>query len=227
MKLPQLPLGARKRVAYVAEFLRDPRRISAITRTNDTVLTKVAALLPPEISRMVNVGAGTGDLEKILLRRDQVAQGGKIVSVEPSKWFAPLIPEVTGGDRRVKVINALLHQAMQEITDEFGGERAQVITTSVPISIFTPEQQHEFITMMSELLERDGECLVYIFRDVSEALRKVFPRVDVQKTKGQWIPPWAYTLHRAWKTAPAGIADNMQDHSGSAKQAHVLGQMQP
>ncbi len=201
----RLPLEVRKGWAYLQEFASNPLRISAIARTCDTVLERVCDLLPDNIERMVDVGAGTGDLGRMLLQRGQIARMGKIIAVEPSLRLARLIPEVVKDDR-VTVIQKYLSECRAEIAQELG--RAEVVTFSVPFSTFSEENQKIFLNDVNGILDPHGVCVGFIYADIAEPLQRRFSHVEVTKVKGQKIPPFSYRVYQAWPSLNGDSAKN-------------------
>lgn len=190
--------------AYLAEAALHPRRMCAIAPTSAAVLEEVCREIRGSLQRFVNIGAGTGDLEAMLIDQGKVAPGGQMIAVEPSWLLSTLIRPMANGDKRVHVIQAMFNEALNEIWRKFAlaGGLAEEIATSVPLSKFAPEDLQGFLQHTYDITEPDGGLTAFIIRDMGDEIRKVYPHVSVRDVKGHKFPPMTYRVHRALKKRP-------------------------
>ena len=177
-------------------------KISAIAPTCDRVLEKVSALFPKDTDRWIEVGAGGGGLVRKILD-EKISPGGTVLAIEPDAWFEWFMRHSIQ-DERVTIAKAFASELPPLAEKTFGrGEKARIISTSVPVSMMTPQQQDEFFGTQYDLLEPDGNQIVYIVRDIADVLLRYYPYVTMEKVWGQVIPPMPYRVHHAFKRHPA------------------------
>lgn len=191
--------------AYLLEAAMHPRRMCAIAPTSAVVLQEVCREIRGPLERFINIGAGTGDLEAMLLEQGKIVPNGRMIAVEPSGILSLLIRPMADFDPRVQVVRSMFHEARADIRQRLlaHGGLAQEIATSVPLSKFSPQDLQAFLQESYDLSEPDAGFTAFIVRDVSDEIRKVYPYVSVKEAPGHWLPPMKYRIHRALKKKPS------------------------
>jgi phospholipid N-methyltransferase len=151
------------------------RNVGAVTMSSSYVLRAVLRSLPRSADVIVEHGAGTGVLTRLLLHR--LSPQGRLYAVERSPAFVDHLSGI--GDPRLRVV---AEGAEDVCYDALGvGGRADAVVASIPFSFVTPEDRRAIVARAYEALRPGGVLVVFhqytlLMRDF---MRERFPRVEV------------------------------------------------
>ena len=185
--------------AFGREVYNRNFQIGAMGPTCAAVRRAIFRQMPQGIRHVVNVGAGTGVMERDLgLRenRKRTASLRRWDALEPDPEFADFFRR-TIDDPRVK-----FHQAYSSsLPNIIEPESADMVIATVPK--LPKEQQVEFSRQLFQFVRPGGIYLHAIFRDITKPMSKAtnVPRKDIGiiPANGQWLPPRPYLLQIAKK----------------------------
>ncbi len=169
-------------------------QIGAMGPTCAAVRRAIFRQMPAGARHVVNVGAGTGVMERDLGLREHHKRTASLQrwdALEPDPEFAAFFRR-TVHDPRVR-----FHQ---EYSSSLPGiiepESADMMIATVPK--LPPRQQMEFSRQLFEYVRPGGIYLHAIFRNIREPISKATrirqENIEIIPANGQWLPPQPYLL---------------------------------
>ncbi|MFG2828358.1 class I SAM-dependent methyltransferase [Streptomyces sp. NPDC048434] len=147
--------------AFLVESIRNHRTVGSIAPSGKSLANLLADPLlerAPRISNVLEVGAGTGSVTRVLLPR--IPRGSRLDIVEANAHFAAHLRRLVRGcpnlpekQEQVRVHNAYVEQLTT-------GHRYDVIVSGLPFANFSPRQVEEIMGRYFDLL-RPGGILTY------------------------------------------------------------------
>ncbi|OPC77021.1 translation initiation factor IF-2 [Embleya scabrispora] len=155
-------LGAEGRM-FLREAARDLRTVGAVAPSGPALarlLTDPLTERGARSLRVLEVGAGTGSVTRVLLSR--LPAGSRLGIVEPNPRFVGRLRDLVRGHERVRV-----HEAFVE---ELGiHRRYDVIVSGLPFTNFTADRVEAIMTRYLQLLEPDGTLTYFAYRATRHA----------------------------------------------------------
>ncbi|MFG2532138.1 class I SAM-dependent methyltransferase [Streptomyces sp. NPDC048516] len=147
--------------AFFVESIRNHRTVGSIAPSSKSLAGLLADPLrerAPQISNVLEVGAGTGSVTRVLLPR--MSRGSRLDIVEANAHFAAHLrrlvrgyPNLPAEQEQVRVHNVYVEQLTTD-------RRYDVIVSGLPFSNFSPRQVEEIMGHYFHLL-RPGGTLTY------------------------------------------------------------------
>ncbi|WP_311625913.1 class I SAM-dependent methyltransferase [Streptomyces mooreae] len=151
--------------AFLAESIRNHRTVGSIAPSSKSLADLLAAPLrerAPRISNVLEVGAGTGSVTRVLLPR--MSRGSCLDIVEANAHFAAHLRRLVRGyphlqeqQEHVRVHNVCVEQLATD-------RRYDVIVSGLPFSNFSPRQVDEIMGHYFHLLRPGGTLTYFSYR---------------------------------------------------------------
>ncbi len=185
--------SAADRRLFLGEFVRDPRRIASVTPSG-TALAHQMVLPVPQRGQpvVVELGAGTGPMT--LAIRQRLGGRGRHLAVEVNPRLARLLAERCPD---VEVIEGDAAR-LPEILADRGLERADVIVSGLPWTVFPESAPRPIVAAVAQTLTNDGTFAQFTYawtrwaapaRRQLVSLRARFEEVVVSRTIWRNVPP--------------------------------------
>lgn len=200
------------RFGFLAEFLRAPGIVAAVTPSSAALAAAVTVPVPLGGAPVVlELGPGTGAFTAAIQRR--LSGGGQQLAIEINERFAaataaafPAV-RVTVGDAR----------SLREVLSGNGFEYADVIVSGLPWAAFDPERQDDLLAAITAGLAPDGVFSTFAYsstrwmppaRRLRRRLADHFEEVLACRTVWANLPPaFVYHCRRPRSRSRGGNAD--------------------
>ncbi|MBV9140831.1 MAG: methyltransferase domain-containing protein [Pseudonocardiales bacterium] len=141
--------------AFLAAAMRSPRDVGTLLPSGPALARRLAAVVPdaseagrPQV--VVELGAGTGAVTATIARA--VDHDAVVIAVEKDPGLADRLRS-RGLGVRVVTADAV---TLSNILADNGVDRADVIISVLPWTLFDPQQQREFLAVFAAALATDG-----------------------------------------------------------------------
>ncbi|MGH4010693.1 MAG: class I SAM-dependent methyltransferase [Pseudonocardiaceae bacterium] len=195
--------------AFLAAAMRSPRDVGTLLPSGPELARRLAAVVPRtgpagRPSVVVEVGAGAGAVTGAIA--EQADQSAVVIAVEKDPELAE---QLRSRDLGVRVVTADA-ATLPAILAAHGVDRADVIVSVLPWTLFGPRQQREFLTIFAAALQADGVFTAAAYswgywtpaaRRFRRELEQAFGEVLPTRTMWRHVPPaMTYVCRR-----PGGI----------------------
>jgi phosphatidylethanolamine/phosphatidyl-N-methylethanolamine N-methyltransferase len=172
---------------FLAAAIRSPRDVGTLLPSGPELARRLAAVVPgaglagrPAV--VVELGAGAGAVTEAIA--EQADQDAVVIAVEKDPKLAERLRSRELGVRVVAADAATL----PAILAAHGVDRADVIVSVLPWTLFGPRQQREFLTIFAAALQTDG-----VFTAAAYSLGYWTPaahrfRHELDRTFGEVLP---------------------------------------
>lgn len=185
---------AKEHSLYFREFLKNPKRLSAIAPTCWSVIDDLAREVPGDAKRIIEIGSGSGRLIRTILGRNLLPEDGRILSLELNERFVDF-QRKTINDDRVDIVHGNAEDLRDHAAQVWGPhEQADIAFASLPFS-FMQDTREKIFEQMRTLVAAEGKFIVYIITDIRAALNKYFHVNNVQNLYGHLAPLMTYVKH--------------------------------
>ena len=178
-------------------FLRHPKDVSSIIPSSRATIRRVIRRVPRYQEQViVEYGSGMGDIARELLRPGRIGTDSSLILIEKIPEYAEYLQKTLHDPRLHIRCDSAVH--VRGILRECGVHKADVIISSVPLTVMPASLRDQILGETRTALKDDGIFIAYLFRPVVERyLRAFFP--DVQR-EYVWrnIPP--LMIYEARKT---------------------------
>ncbi len=183
--------------AFLAAAMRSPRDVGTLLPSGPELARRLAAVVPGagQAGRrlvVVEVGAGAGAVTAAIAR--EADHDAVVIAVEKDPGLADRLRSRELGVRVVTADAATL----PSILADHGVDRADVIVSVLPWTLFGPQQQREFLTIFAAALATDGVFTAAAYscgywtpaaRRFRRELGRVFGEVLPTRTMWRHLPP--------------------------------------
>jgi phosphatidylethanolamine/phosphatidyl-N-methylethanolamine N-methyltransferase len=182
---------------FLAAAIRSPRDVGTLLPSGPELARRLAAVVPgagqggrPLV--VVEVGAGAGAVTAAIAR--EADHDAVVIAVEKDPGLADRLRARELGVRVVTADAATL----PSILADHGVDRADVIVSVLPWTLFGPQQQREFLTIFAAALATDGVFTAAAYswgywtpaaRRFRRELGRVFGEVLPTRTMWRHLPP--------------------------------------
>ncbi len=182
---------------FLAAAIRSPRDVGTLLPSGPELARRLAAVVPgvgpvgrPAV--VVEVGAGAGAVTGAIAQRAD--QDAVVIAVEKDPGLAERLRSRELGVRVVTADAATL----PAILAAHGVDRADVIVSVLPWTLFGPQQQREFLTTFAAVLQTDGVFTAAAYslgywtpaaRRFRRELERAFGEVLPTRTMWRHLPP--------------------------------------
>jgi phospholipid N-methyltransferase len=202
--------------AFLAAAMRSPRDVGTLLPSGPELARRLAAVVPEagQAGRplvVVEVGAGAGAVTAAIAR--EANHDAVVIAVEKDPGLAEQLRSRELGVRVVTADAATL----PAILADHGVDRADVIVSVLPWSLFGPQQQREFLTIFAAALATDGVFTAAAYswgywtpaaRRFRHELGQVFGEVLPTRTLWRHLPPAMTYVCRRPKVAREDITED-------------------
>ncbi|QKV70638.1 methyltransferase domain-containing protein [Streptomyces harbinensis] len=200
---------------FLLEAARDLRTTGAVApsgRALARVLTEpVRAARGPRPLSVLEAGAGTGAVTRVLLARLPV--GGELDIVEANPRFAAGLDRLAAAYRAGPGGRAGRVAVHRGLVEEFGaGRRYDVIVSGLPLTNFAPEQVERIMARYLELLRPGGTLSYFAYLGTGAARSLVASRAEarrhaaVEEVMAGYQQRYGVARWRVWANLPpAGV----------------------
>ncbi|MFC9063849.1 class I SAM-dependent methyltransferase [Streptomyces harbinensis] len=200
---------------FLLEAARDLRTTGAVApsgRALARVLTEpVRAARGPRPLSVLEAGAGTGAVTRVLLARLPV--GGELDIVEANPRFAAGLDRLAAAYRAGPGGRAGRVAVHRGLVEEFGaGRRYDVIVSGLPLTNFAPEQVERIMARYLELLRPGGTLSYFAYLGTGAARSLVASRAEarrhaaVEEVMAGYQRRYGVARWRVWANLPpAGV----------------------
>ncbi|HEY6421843.1 MAG TPA: methyltransferase domain-containing protein [Pseudonocardiaceae bacterium] len=184
---------------FLAAAMRSPRDVGTLLPSGPELARRLATVVPhshpagrPAI--VVELGAGTGAVTGAIAQ--QVKRDAVVIAVEKDPGLAERLRSRGLGVRVVTADAATL----PAILAEQGVDRADVIVSVLPWTLFGPQQQRDFLTTFAAALQTDGvfTAAAYSLSYWTPAARRF--RRELDRTFGEVLP-----TRTMWRHVPPAM----------------------
>ena len=182
---------------FLAAAMRSPRDVGTLLPSGPELARRLAAVVPGagQAGRplvVVEVGAGAGAVTAAIAR--EADHDAVVIAVEKDPGLADRLRSRELGVRVVTADAATL----PGILADHGVDRADVIVSVLPWTLFGPQQQREFLTIFAAALATDGVFTAAAYswgywtpaaRRFRRELGRVFGEVLPTRTMWRHLPP--------------------------------------
>jgi phosphatidylethanolamine/phosphatidyl-N-methylethanolamine N-methyltransferase len=182
---------------FLAAAIRSPRDVGTLLPSGPELARRLAAVVPGEGQAgrplvVVEVGAGAGAVTAAIAR--EADHDTVVIAVEKDPGLADRLRARELGVRVVTADAATL----PSILADHGVDRADVIVSVLPWTLFGPQQQREFLTIFAAALATDGVFTAAAYswgywtpaaRRFRRELGRVFGEVLPTRTMWRHLPP--------------------------------------
>ncbi|HSZ31533.1 MAG TPA: NAD-binding protein [Pseudonocardiaceae bacterium] len=182
---------------FLAAAMRSPRDVGTLLPSGPELARRLAAVVPGagqagRPSVVVEVGAGAGAVTAAIAQ--EVDHDTVVIAVEKDPELADQLRSRELGVRVVTADAATL----PSILADHGVDRADVIVSVLPWTLFGPQQQREFLTIFAAALATDGVFTAAAYswgywtpaaRRFRRELGRVFGEVLPTRTMWRHLPP--------------------------------------
>ena len=172
---------------FLVAALRSPRDVGTLLASGPELARRLAAVVP-EAGRggrpavVVEVGAGAGAVTAAIVAR--AGHDAMVIAIEKDVGLANQLRSRQLGVRVVTADAATL----PAILADHGVDRADVIVSVLPWTLFGPQRQHEFLTIFAAALAPDGvfTAAAYSLGYWTPAARRF--RLELDQRFGEVLP---------------------------------------
>ena len=177
--------------SLMATFIKHPRQVGALVPTSkSTVRTMLDMTEWGQVSRVVELGAGTGVYTEELLRR--VGPDAIVVAFEIDPGLAC---RLTGRfhDRRLRVIN----ESAENLAAHLNGHKADVIVSALPFTTLPRAVREAVLSAITDGLDPNGVMLAIQYSAARQRdLERVFGAVRRQRALRNVPPALVYACRK-------------------------------
>jgi phospholipid N-methyltransferase len=184
----------RNHLSFLGQFLTNPTRVASVIQTSPFGVQRISNQVRMRTGKTVIVEYGPGcrpDLAKHLLQRADLSLDSKIILIEQDPKFASALEEERDrlGDPRLKV-SCNSAERVRDVLREEGEEAADILLSSIPITIFPADVRNRILTNSHAALREDGEFIVFLFlKKIREYLEEYFTSVTEHPRVWLNFPP--------------------------------------
>jgi phosphatidylethanolamine/phosphatidyl-N-methylethanolamine N-methyltransferase len=182
---------------FLAAAMRSPREVGTLLQSGPELAQRLATVVigAGQVGRpavVVEVGAGAGAVTAAIAR--EAEHDAVVIAVEKDSGLADRLRSRELGVRVVTADAATL----PAILADHGVERADVIVSVLPWTLFGPQQQREFLTIFAAALATDGVFTAAAYslgywtpaaRRFRRELERIFSEVLPTRTMWRHLPP--------------------------------------
>ncbi|MEU6409390.1 methyltransferase domain-containing protein [Microbispora sp. NPDC046933] len=166
---------------FLLEAVRDFRTTGAIAPSGKALarlLTDPIQLRAPSPLTVLEAGAGTGAVTRVLLSR--LPRGSRLDIVEANPRFAGRLRDIVAAHRLSdKSVQVALHQAYVE---DLGADRQyDVIVSGLPFTNFVPEQVERIMARYMDLLHPGGTLSYFAYLGTRRARALFSSRAEARR----------------------------------------------
>ncbi len=180
--------------SFFGSFIRHPRDVSSIIPTSRASACAIAATIRPQGRTVaVEYGPGSGPVSAAVL--EVLAPGDRLILIEKVPELAAQLRARFASDPRVTVVCGSAAD-VATILEQCGESRAQVVLSSIPLSLMEPALRDSILAATAQVLGPEGLFLVFLFRPRATAsyLAPRFPRTGPPRLLLWNIPPlWLFS----------------------------------
>jgi phosphatidylethanolamine/phosphatidyl-N-methylethanolamine N-methyltransferase len=182
---------------FLAAAMRSPRDVGTLVPSGPELAQRLAAVVsgagqvgrPPVV---VEIGAGAGAVTAAIAR--EAEHDAVVIAVEKD---CELADRLRSRELGVQVVTADA-ATLPAILADHGVERADVIVSVLPWTLFGPQQQREFLTIFAAALATDGVFTAAAYslgywtpaaRRFRRELGRIFSEVLPTRTMWRHLPP--------------------------------------
>jgi phosphatidylethanolamine/phosphatidyl-N-methylethanolamine N-methyltransferase len=197
---------------FLAAAIRSPREVGTLLPSGPELARRLAAVVPrvsppgrPAV--VVEVGAGAGAVTWAIA--EQVDQDALVIAIEKDAGLAEGLRSRQLG---VQVVTADA-ATLPAILAEHGVDRADVIISVLPWTLFGPHQQRELMAVFAAALHTDGvfTAAAYSLGYWTSAARRF--RCELERTFGEVLP-----TRTMWRHLPPAMTYVCRRPAGSRDQ---------
>jgi phospholipid N-methyltransferase len=144
-----------KHAQFLHTAVRDPK-VGAIAMSSSYLITKVAKLLPKELSSVVELGPGSGAMTRALLRR--LSSDGILVTIEANPVFANSIRKLD--DARIQVVEGMAQDSFADAI-AFLKTSPELIVASIPFTLISPRERMRLLERIYDSLAPGGVFIIF------------------------------------------------------------------
>lgn len=204
--------GWEEHVLYAKKSLDSFGTMGAFAPTCRRVRKAVTELIPLGTETLLELGPGSGRLFRDVIVEGRLASHGLYGAIEIDGEFVAHMRRYNCNTHGV-VIEGRAEDIRRHAAAIFGrGEKIQRICASLPFSHMRRNgADMQLLQDIAGLLTDDGLFIAYIFCDITQRLRRVWPYVDCRFINGQLLPPRPYCVQWAGTRELVGFGGYGQD----------------
>lgn len=151
-----------------------------MTPTSPHVVEHISAKIDGSVRRViVEYGPGTGVVAQELLKEGKLTPDSSLTLIEKDPHLATYLKQ-TMHDSRVRVVHDSAEN-VQQIMQETGGEKADYVLLSIPLTTMTADTRARILTATHKILKDDGKLIAFLFHPKTPGyIREHFPQMNVQ-----------------------------------------------
>jgi phospholipid N-methyltransferase len=163
----------RERIAFLMRFFSG--KVGAIAVSSHYVINKVTRLINVPLDNVVEYGAGTGVMTKVLLQK--LSPKGKLIVIESDPYFVKILKQIK--DERLQIIEGCIQD--QILDEAHGFSNIDLVVSSVPFYFLTHAQRQRIISDTKKMLTLKGNFILFhqYRRLMLKPLKKNFEKVSV------------------------------------------------
>lgn len=177
---------------FFSTFFRKPLQLGGLVPTSRAAARRLSDQIDwTGVRTVVELGAGVGPITEVVHERKPA--GVRFLVFEREESFRRLLQERCPG--------ISVHQEAAELSDilqSHGVDHAEVIITSIPLSVLSAAEQAHLLRLISSCLAPGGLCLILQIRSVmGRHLVDHFDRVSQTRLLWNFPPAVLYRCEKA------------------------------
>lgn len=162
-----------KNLAFFKIFLKD-FSVASIAPSSRYTVRSLMKKLPPQLHVVVEYGPGDGVVTKEILKH--MPPHGRFAGIEMNPLLSRNLEAI--GDPRFTLIRGDVKDASGQLA-ALNFAPADLIISSIPFTLFTPEERERTIRATHDALDQNGVFIVYQYSLLMlPYLKKIFPHVE-------------------------------------------------
>ncbi|MFZ9028216.1 MAG: class I SAM-dependent methyltransferase [Crocinitomicaceae bacterium] len=177
---------------FLKEFFKDKQMVGAISPSTKFLGEKMLSSVDFEKEHIIaELGPGTGVFTDLIIAK--MAPEAKLLVFELNESFCEALKNRIS-DPRVQVI----HDSAENISKYLNeNEKCDVVVSSLPLMVFSPELRNSVVKASYESLREDGKYVQFQYSLQSKKLlESVFKSVKVRFTLKNFPPAFVYTCQK-------------------------------